>query len=160
MWRESPVFSRYNSTVSSFFVENFGCRATQADGAAIERDLLDRGLDRAFHPGDASVVVLNTCTVTASADHDVRASIRRIHRNNPHAKVIVTGCYAQRAPQELAAIPGVSIVIGNSHKHELAAIVAPHTHGGAFRPDFVPLTSISSTSLSVGENPSAEIYIS
>jgi threonylcarbamoyladenosine tRNA methylthiotransferase MtaB len=109
--------------VGTFYVENFGCRATQADGAAIERQFRDLGLERAAAPSQAEVVVLNTCTVTASADHDARAAIRRIHRENPACQIVVTGCYAQRAPEEIAAIPGVTQVIGNSHKHELAQIV-------------------------------------
>jgi threonylcarbamoyladenosine tRNA methylthiotransferase MtaB len=110
--------------VGSFYVENFGCRATQADGAAIERQLTDRGLARAGAAADAEVVVLNTCTVTASADQDARAAIRRIHRVNPSARILVTGCYAQRAPEEIAALEGVSLVVGNSHKHRLAEIAA------------------------------------
>jgi threonylcarbamoyladenosine tRNA methylthiotransferase MtaB len=73
---------------------------------------------------EADVVVLNTCTVTAAADQDARASIRRIHRENPGAKIMVTGCYAQRAPQEIAALPGVTWVVGNSHKHRVAQIAA------------------------------------
>jgi threonylcarbamoyladenosine tRNA methylthiotransferase MtaB len=73
---------------------------------------------------EADVVVLNTCTVTAAADQDARASIRRIHRENPAAKIMVTGCYAQRAPQEIAALPGVTWVVGNSHKHRVAEIAA------------------------------------
>jgi threonylcarbamoyladenosine tRNA methylthiotransferase MtaB len=109
--------------VPSFYVQNFGCRATQADGAAIERQFRQRGLARADEPGDAEIVILNTCTVTASADQDARAAIRRIHRENPACQIIVTGCYAQRAPEEIAALPGVSRVIGNSHKHDLAEIV-------------------------------------
>ncbi len=109
--------------MATYHVQNFGCRATQADGAAIERQLLERGLLRAESAGDAEVVVLNTCTVTASADQDARAAIRRIHRENPDAHILVTGCYAQRAPEELSAIPGVSVVVGNSHKHELANFV-------------------------------------
>jgi threonylcarbamoyladenosine tRNA methylthiotransferase MtaB len=108
--------------VPSFFVESFGCRATQADGAAIERDLVARGMHRAAEPGNASIVVLNTCTVTAAADQDARSAIRRVHRQNPEAKILVTGCYAQRAPEELAAIPGVSFVVGNSHKHRIGEI--------------------------------------
>ncbi len=107
--------------MATYHVENFGCRATQADGAAIERQLLGRGLQRATAAIEAEVVVLNTCTVTASADQDVRAAIRRIHRENPDARILVTGCYAQRAPEELSALPGVSLVVGNSHKHELAS---------------------------------------
>lgn len=123
--------------VSSFYVENFGCRATQADGAAIERQLAEKGLVRSDDPNAAQVVVLNTCTVTASADQDARASIRRIHRQNPEARILVTGCYAQRAPDEIAALPGVSLVVGNSHKHQLAEIALPAANA------FVPLAAIA-----------------
>jgi threonylcarbamoyladenosine tRNA methylthiotransferase MtaB len=110
--------------VPAFFVQSFGCRATQADGAAIDRQLAAQGLDPANSALEADLVVLNTCTVTAAADQDARASIRRIHRENPRAKIMVTGCYAQRAPQEIAALPGVTWVVGNSHKHRVAEIAA------------------------------------
>ena len=134
--------------MATYHVENFGCRATQADGAAIERQLLGRGLERAATPLEAEFVVLNTCTVTASADQDARATIRRIHRQNPEAKILVTGCYAQRAPEELAALPGVSLVVGNSHKHRLGEYLSPRTHEG-----FVPLGQIgnSDSRLIVGD---------
>ncbi len=109
--------------MSSFYVHNFGCRATQADGAALECDLLGRGLSRAPSAREAEVVVLNTCTVTAEADRDVRAAIRRVHRENPGCRILVTGCYAQRAPQELDGLPGVAWVVGNSHKHRVGEIL-------------------------------------
>lgn len=105
-------------------MQSFGCRATQADGAALERQLAMQGLTPARSALEAEIVVLNTCTVTAAADQDARASIRRIHRENPVAKIMVTGCYAQRAPQEIAALPGVTWVVGNSHKHRVAEIAA------------------------------------
>ncbi len=108
--------------MARFYIENFGCRATQADGAALERQFLDRGLERAGAARDAEIVVLNTCTVTESADKDARASIRRLQRVNPDCRILVTGCYAQRAPAELAALPGVTWVVGNSHKHQAAEI--------------------------------------
>lgn len=108
--------------MSSFFIENFGCRATQADGAALERQFLERGVERAATAREAEIVVLNTCTVTEGADKDARASIRRLQRDNPGCKILVTGCYAQRAPEELAALPGVSWVVGNSHKQQVAEI--------------------------------------
>src|SRR6185312_16840790 len=82
---------------SQYFVKNFGCRATQADGAAIEQYLTSRGLQRASSEATAAVVVFNSCTVTAAADADLRASVRQVHRENPAAKILVTGCYAQRA---------------------------------------------------------------
>src|SRR6266849_2074213 len=88
--------------MKTFYIEQFGCRATQADGAAIERQLRDRGFSAAGEPAVADVVIVNTCTVTAAADSQARDAVRKIHARNPHARVIVTGCYAQRAPEELA----------------------------------------------------------
>jgi len=143
-----PERARPQKTMASFYVENFGCRATQADGAAIERQFCERGLERAERASEAEVVVLNTCTVTASADRDARAAIRRVHRENPGCQIVVTGCYAQRAPEEIAALPGVSRVIGNSHKHQLAEIaLQPWSSGsGSTTPGvFVPVSSLSVT---------------
>lgn len=120
----------------SFYVQNFGCRATQADGAAIAQQLAAKGLEAASNAAGADVVVLNTCTVTAAADQDARATIRRVARENPEARIVVTGCYAQRAPEEIAALPGVSAVVGNSHKHQLAELIAPRGN------TFVPLTRL------------------
>jgi len=122
----------YYITVARFYVQNFGCRATQADGAAIERQFEERGLERASAAGEAEIVVLNTCTVTAAADQDARAAIRRVHRENPLARIVVTGCYAQRSPEELVTLPGVTEVIGNSHKHQLAEIAVPPRFGPGF----------------------------
>ncbi len=108
----------------SFFIEQFGCRATQADGAALERQLLDRGCTAASAAAAADIIVVNTCTVTASADAQARDTIRKFHAANPAVRVIVTGCYAQRAPEELAALPGVSWVVGNSHKPQIPDLIA------------------------------------
>jgi threonylcarbamoyladenosine tRNA methylthiotransferase MtaB len=136
--------------VSSYFVENFGCRATQADGAAIERQLADQGLSRASTAAEAEVVVLNTCTVTSSADHDARAAIRRIHRLNPGARILVTGCYAQRAPEEISAIDGVSLVVGNSHKHRLGELAA--ASGLVSADSLVPVDSLIARDGAVQDN--------
>jgi threonylcarbamoyladenosine tRNA methylthiotransferase MtaB len=110
--------------VAGFHVQNFGCRASQADGAAIESALVAQGLAAASNSSEAQLVVLNTCTVTASADEDVRKAVHRVHRENPAAHILVTGCYAQRAPQELVALPGVTWVVGNSHKVQIPQIVS------------------------------------
>jgi threonylcarbamoyladenosine tRNA methylthiotransferase MtaB len=109
--------------VGKYFVQNFGCRATQADGAALESQLAAKGLEVAEERAGADLVVLNTCTVTSAADDDVRQTIRRVHRENPAARILVTGCYAQRAPEELASLPGVEWVVGNSHKTQIAGLV-------------------------------------
>ncbi len=109
--------------MEKYHIQNFGCRATQADGAALEALLAREGMDAAPGADSADLVVLNTCTVTTAADEDVRQAVRRVHRRNPAAKILVTGCYAQRAPEELASMPGVTWVVGNSHKTRISEIV-------------------------------------
>jgi threonylcarbamoyladenosine tRNA methylthiotransferase MtaB len=121
--------------VAEYHVENFGCRASRADGEIISADLRHRGLTQAGTPSQADVVVVNTCSVTAQADRTARAFLRRIHRENPTARILVTGCYAQRVPEELVALPGVHAVIGNSHK----ALVPELARQAAA---FVPLDSL------------------
>ena len=146
----------------AFFVENFGCRATQADGAALERQFEERGLTRAASPSQASVVILNTCTVTNGADQDARAAIRRVRRQNPEARIVVTGCYAQRAPEEIAALPGVDLVIGNSHKHQLAEIAIPHLdRTSEVQSNFVSLKGLAGNGvLSNERSPESPIFVS
>src|SRR5258708_28396385 len=109
--------------MATFYIEQFGCRATQADAAAIERQLLERGYAATSGADSADVIVVNTCTVTAAADLQARQAIHAIHRGNPAARIVVTGCYAQRAPEEIAALSGVSWVVGNSHKPEIPRLI-------------------------------------
>ena len=144
-------------------MENFGCRATQADGAALERQFEERGLTRAASPSQASVVILNTCTVTHGADQDARAAIRRVRRQNPDARIVVTGCYAQRAPEEIAALPGVDLVVGNSHKHQLAEIAIPQSRrtAGNFNPTSCPLQRLTRNRVpSTEHSPENAIFVS
>ncbi len=112
--------------MQNFHLYNFGCRASQADGAALESALEACGLSSVATPHDAELVVLNTCTVTAFADDDVRKAVHRVHRENPSARILVTGCYAQRAPDEIAVLPGVCWVVGNSHKTQIPDIIRQH----------------------------------
>ena len=102
-----------------YSVITFGCRVNQADSLAIEEQLRARG-GRASAPADADVVIVNTCSVTASADQGARQTIRRIARDNPDVRVIVTGCYATRRPDEVAALPNVVRVVANERKEWLA----------------------------------------
>jgi threonylcarbamoyladenosine tRNA methylthiotransferase MtaB len=127
--------------MDTFWLENFGCRATQADAATIERQLRERGATR-VPAGLAELVVVNTCTVTAAADAQAREAIRAIHARNPAARILATGCYAQRAPEELAALPGVHWVVGNSHQEEIGALVTASPGSQ----DFVPLGTLAAPS--------------
>ncbi len=112
--------------MAGFHVEHFGCRAARADGEAIAGNL--RAMSE-LEPFADDVVIVNTCSVTAEADRAARAFIRRAHRRNPAAKIVVTGCYAQRAPEELAAMEGVAAVVGNSHKALAPGIILELTRG-------------------------------
>jgi threonylcarbamoyladenosine tRNA methylthiotransferase MtaB len=127
----------------TFHIEQFGCRATQADAAAIERQLRAQGHDVASAPDRADVIVVNTCTVTAAADSQARDAIRKLHAANPAAKIIATGCYAQRAPEELAALVGVVHVVGNSHKPEIPALIAKISPSQHSPSNLVPLSTLA-----------------
>jgi len=130
--------------VATFCIEQFGCRATQADGAALQKQLLDRGCEQVPDAACADFVVVNTCTVTASADAQARDAIRKIHATKPSARVIVTGCYAQRAPEELNRLPGVVWVVGNSHKPQIPELIdeLAGRQFPAYPNEFVPADSL------------------
>jgi threonylcarbamoyladenosine tRNA methylthiotransferase MtaB len=105
-----------------YSIVTFGCRVNQADSLRIEQDLRLRGGSDA-PAADADLVVINTCSVTASADQGARQTIRRIARDNPAARIVVTGCYATRQPHELASLPNVVRVVSNRDKDALVADV-------------------------------------
>jgi threonylcarbamoyladenosine tRNA methylthiotransferase MtaB len=105
-----------------YSVITFGCRVNQADSLGFEEDLRAAGAEAA-PPEGADLVVVNTCSVTASADQGARQTIRRVARANPGARIVVTGCYATRRPDELRALPNVVQVIANADKPRLLQVV-------------------------------------
>jgi threonylcarbamoyladenosine tRNA methylthiotransferase MtaB len=131
--------------MATFHLLNFGCRASQADGSSLKRQLLEAGLEESASVEQSRFAVLNTCTVTASADAEVRQIVRRIHRANPDCQILVTGCYAQRAPEEIAQLPGVAWVVGNSHKHSVAELLANASPCAAREPRVAPAASRNGT---------------
>jgi len=144
----------------TFTIENFGCRATESDAAALRQQLLASGLTLAAEHSGADFVVLNTCTVTAAADSQAREAVRKIHRANPTARIVVTGCYAQRAPEELAAIDGISWVVGNSHQAEIPRLVnefvashGPNAMARGTSRDFILASDLIDDSMSLARGP-------
>jgi threonylcarbamoyladenosine tRNA methylthiotransferase MtaB len=128
--------------VAEYHVENFGCRASRADGEAMAASLRQNGVLCATKPVSADIIIVNTCSVTAEADRQARAYLRRARRQNPQARVIVTGCYAQRAPHELAALPEVDAVVANSHKARVVEVALQCIAPVADQTGFVPVSSI------------------
>ena len=105
-----------------FAIVTFGCRVNQADSLQLEEELRRRGAEPS-RAETADLVIVNTCSVTASADQGTRQTIRRIARLNPAAKIVATGCYATRQADEVAALPGVVRVVRNDDKQRLTALL-------------------------------------
>ena len=116
----SPTEDNFRGTVA---IRTQGCKLNQADSDMLARRFAAAGYRLVQSPAKADVYVINTCTVTATADSKARQALRAAARANPHALIVATGCYAQRSRDELAQVEGVSLVIGNTGKEELPAMV-------------------------------------
>ena len=103
-----------------YSIITFGCRVNQADSLEVDEQLRAAGGQPSL-PESADVVVVNTCSVTATSDQGARQTIRRIARHNPAAQIVVTGCYATRAPIDLSSLPGVVSVVPNERKAHVSA---------------------------------------
>lgn len=99
---------------AAFFT--LGCKLNFAETSAIGRALAEHGVERAAEGEIPDIAVVNTCSVTAMADKKCRQLINRLHRQWPSASIVVTGCYAQLQPSEVAALPGISVVLGSGQK--------------------------------------------
>lgn len=116
----------------TFAIWNFGCKVNQEEGGALASLFADRGWQRAEATESPALIIINTCTVTQTADKKARNLIRRLREQHPAAILAVCGCYAQRAATEIAAIPGVDIIAGveeRAHLPELAERYAAEKGG-------------------------------
>lgn len=103
-------------------IHTHGCKLNQADSSNLARRFRQAGYRVVEDVSEADIYVLNTCTVTATADSKARQTLRAARRANPHAIVVAAGCYPQRAAEELAQMPAVNLVVGNEEKDDLAAL--------------------------------------
>lgn len=120
-------------------VVSLGCKVNQYDGEALSGALENRGVRRVTDLEEADVVIVNTCTVTNRADADARRVIRKVRKTNPGARVVVTGCLAQRDPQSVADLDGVDLVVGNADKGDLPILLEGGERGA------LPLRSLEET---------------
>ncbi|MGD9223637.1 MAG: radical SAM protein, partial [Desulfobacteraceae bacterium] len=117
-----------------FAITTLGCKVNQCESSALGRLLVISG----YRPGSVDdrtdLIVINTCTVTGKAAMQSRQAIRQAVRNHPNSKVVVTGCYAQTAPDEIKAIDGIAYIVGHADKMEIASVIekmAPVNDGPA-----------------------------
>lgn len=121
-----------------------GCKLNFSETSSIANALLEAGIRRARPNEDADIVVVNTCSVTAEADKKCRQAIHKLVRRHPGAFVVVTGCYAQLRPQDVKAIPGVALVVGQNDKGRISELIL----NASVQPfkavaDYVPSDSVS-----------------
>ena len=109
--------------MSKFKITTLGCKVNQAESEAIAHDLLSSKWLTARGLETADICIVNTCAVTQKAAMQSRQAVRRIIRANPNAQIVVTGCYAQTAPQEIKVIDGVNYVVGHGEKHAIGRII-------------------------------------
>jgi len=123
-------------------LDSLGCKLNQAETELLAKQFTEAGYKLVSPADGADVYILNTCTVTHIADRKSRHWLRLAHRRNPDARLVATGCYAQRAPQELARIEGIDLALGNAQKPHLLQLL--EESGCLSRPAWVPGDSTSS----------------
>ena len=104
----------------SIAFHTLGCKLNYSETSTISRMMEKEGYEKKDFDEKADVYVINTCSVTENADKECRQLVRRIQRKAPESLVVITGCYAQLKPKEIAAIPGVDLVLGAAEKFNLA----------------------------------------
>ena len=157
--------------MTSFSIQTFGCRVNQAEAFWGTDALQKKGLKFERDSLKSDFVVINSCTLTSRADSDTRSFIRKVSRLNPAARMIVTGCYAERAPEELQRMPGVWRVFSNAEKEnittEIFSLAGPQNEtstsvfrsralvkiqdGCNFRCTFCIIPSVRGKSVSIGK---------
>ena len=116
-------------------VQTHGCKLNQSDSETIARQFSEAGYEPIESVADADVYVLNTCTVTANADAKARQALRAARRINPNAIIVATGCYPQRAAEDLQKLDCVSLVINNATKHDLVTqTIKLHQQSSDYQP--------------------------
>src|SRR6188472_4338534 len=106
-----------------------GCKLNFSETSTLSRMLENEGFEKRAFDDPADVYVINTCSVTDNADKECRQIVRRIQRRAPESTVVITGCYAQLKPEQIASIPGVDLVLGAAEKFNIARHLRDFTKG-------------------------------
>jgi threonylcarbamoyladenosine tRNA methylthiotransferase MtaB len=120
-----------------------GCKLNFSETATLSRQLETAGFEKKSFDEAADVYVINTCSVTNNADKECRQLVRRIQRRTPESMVVITGCYAQLKPAEIASIPGVDLVLGASEKFNLLAHLTTLTRGDSSKISSCDISEVS-----------------
>lgn len=126
-------FAVFMAEAKTIAFHTLGCKLNYSETSALSRLLETEGFEKKPFEDAADVYVINTCSVTENADKECRQLVRRIQKRSPGSTVVITGCYAQLKPQEIAKIPGVDLVLGAAEKFNIATHLRNYTRGDSAR---------------------------
>ena len=136
-----------------------GCKLNFSETSTLSRMLETEGFEKTGFDDLADVYVINTCSVTDNADKECRSLVRRIQRKSPESFVVITGCYAQLKPQEIASIPGVDLVLGASEKFNIAQHISELAKGDAAKICSCDIEEVSGFNASFSQNDRTRTFL-
>src|SRR6476660_1185175 len=136
-----------------------GCKLNYSETSTLSRILESEGFDKRAFDEQADVYVINTCSVTDNADKECRHLVRRIQRRSPESLVVITGCYAQLKPKEIAGIPGVDLVLGAAEKFNIAQHLKELTKGDSARISSCDIDDVSGFNASYSLNDRTRTFL-
>src|SRR5438309_3088458 len=136
-----------------------GCKLNFSETSTLSRLLEDDGFEKKDFTDEANVYVINTCSVTDNADKECRQLVRRIQRKSPESFVVITGCYAQLKPKEIAEIPGVDLVLGASEKFNLAHHLREISKGNSAKISSCDIEDVSGFNASYSLNDRTRTFL-
>jgi threonylcarbamoyladenosine tRNA methylthiotransferase MtaB len=136
-----------------------GCKLNYSETSTLGRVLENEGFEKKEFDDLADVYVINTCSVTDNADKECRQLVRRIQRKSPESLVVITGCYAQLKPKEIAAIPGVDLVLGASEKFNIATHLHELTKGDSAKISSCDIEDVSEFNASFSLNERTRTFL-
>ncbi len=136
-----------------------GCKLNFSETSTLSRMLENDGFEKKDFEGDADVYVINTCSVTDNADKECRMLVRRIQRRNPQGLVVITGCYAQLKPQQIAEIPGVDLVLGAAEKFNIGQHLRQLAKGDATKISSCDIEEVNGFNASYSMNDRTRAFL-
>ncbi|HEY1018859.1 MAG TPA: tRNA (N(6)-L-threonylcarbamoyladenosine(37)-C(2))-methylthiotransferase MtaB [Sediminibacterium sp.] len=136
-----------------------GCKLNFSETSTLSRMLESEGFEKRDFDDQADVYVINTCSVTDNADKECRQLVRRIQRKTPESFVVITGCYAQLKPKEIASIPGVDLVLGAAEKFNIARHIGELAKGDAARICSCDIEEVSGFNASFSQNDRTRTFL-
>src|SRR5207342_3541530 len=136
-----------------------GCKLNFSETSTLSRMLENEGFEKKEFDDQADVYVINTCSVTDNADKECRQIVRRIQRKAPESLVVITGCYAQLKPKEIASIPGVDLVLGAAEKFNIGSHLRELAKGDSAKISSCDIENVNSFNASFSVNDRTRTFL-